>query len=207
MAFSDRTLNAFTKELASSAPVPGGGGAAACVAAIGISLGDMVGELTVGKKKYQAVEAELLACMEEAQNLREEFLSLIDADAEAFKPLAEAYGFRKEEPGRDEMMENALNTAARAPLNLMKACKKAMELIRVFAEKGSPLVQSDALCGAVFVKAALQAASSNVYINTGMMKKRDAALALERECDELLQTGSSMADEVYESVLARIRRA
>lgn len=206
MTFSKKTLENFTKELASSAPVPGGGGAAALVSAIGISLGNMVGELTVGKKKYQYVEAELRSCMEEAEKFREEFLSLIDADAEAFKPLAEAYGFRKEEPGRDELLEKALVTAAEAPLNLMRTCAKAMELIKIFAEKGSILVKSDALCAAVFIKAALQAASSNVYINTGMMKQRDRALSMEEECDSLLSDYTAMADEIHETTLNMIRK-
>ena len=69
MSFTEQTLTAFTEALASKAPVPGGGGAAALTAAVGVSLADMVGELTVGKKTYADVEEEMRSCMEKAQEL------------------------------------------------------------------------------------------------------------------------------------------
>lgn len=86
MKLIDQTVTAFTEQLASPAPVPGGGGASALAAAIGISLGDMVGELTVGKKRYADVEEDVRSLMERAQALRLRFLELVDADAEAFAP-------------------------------------------------------------------------------------------------------------------------
>ena len=92
MKLIDRTVADFTQELASPAPVPGGGGASALAAAIGISLGDMVGELTVGKKRYADVEEDIRGLMERSQALRLRFLELVDGDAEAFAPLAKAYG-------------------------------------------------------------------------------------------------------------------
>ena len=92
MKLIDRTVADFTQELASPAPVPGGGGASALAAAIGISLGDMVGELTVGKKRYADVEEDICGLMERSQALRLRFLELVDGDAEAFAPLAKAYG-------------------------------------------------------------------------------------------------------------------
>ena len=82
MKYADKTVTAFTEELASPAPTPGGGGASALIGAIGVGLADMVGELTVGKKKYADVEEEIKALMAEAQEIRREFLRLIDADAE-----------------------------------------------------------------------------------------------------------------------------
>ena len=97
MKMIDKTVTVFTEELASPAPVPGGGGASALVGAIGVALGDMVGELTVGKKKYADVEEDVKALMVNAQELRRRFLELIDGDAEAFAPLAKAYGIPKDD--------------------------------------------------------------------------------------------------------------
>ena len=205
MKFIDNTVTAFTEELASSAPVPGGGGASALAAAIGISLGDMVGELTVGKKRYAGVEQDVRALMERAQALRLRFLDLVDADAEAFAPLAKAYGIPKDDPDRAEIMENALKTACSVPMDIMRACGEAIGIIEEFAAKGSRLAISDAGCGAILCKAAMQAASLNVFINTKSMKDRDCAEALEREANDLLTRYTALGDRVFEAVADQIR--
>ena len=154
MKLIDRTVADFTQELASPAPVPGGGGASALAAAIGISLGDMVGELTVGKKRYADVEEDIRGLMERSQALRLRFLELVDADAEAFAPLAKAYGIPKDDPNRTEIMENALKTACSVPMDIMRACAEALDIIEEFAAKGSRIAISDAGCGAILCKAA-----------------------------------------------------
>lgn len=205
MKLIDHSAASFTEVLASPAPVPGGGGASALAGALGIALGDMVGELTVGKKKYADVEADVLALMARAQGLRERLLELVDGDAEAFAPLAKAYGIPKEDPERESIMEEALKTACGAPMEIMRACAESIEVIREFAEKGSRLAVSDAGCGAVLCKAAMQAASLNVYINTKSMKDRGAAQALEAEADSLLEKYTALADEVFAEVVRSIR--
>ena len=91
MELLNSSVNSFTEQLASKAPVPGGGGASALVGAIGVALGDMVGELTVGKKKYAAVEEDVKALMVRAQELRVKLLECIEKDAVAFEPLSKAY--------------------------------------------------------------------------------------------------------------------
>ena len=114
----DKSVTEFTELLASKAPVPGGGGASALVGAIGIALGDMVGELTVGKKKYADVEEDVKALMAKAQDLRVRLLDCVKKDAEAFEPLSKAYGIPKDNPSRDEVMEKCLRDAAAAPLEI-----------------------------------------------------------------------------------------
>ena len=104
MELLNSSVTNFTEQLASPAPVPGGGGASALVGAIGIALGDMVGELTVGKKKYADVEDEIKALMARAQELRVKLLKCIEKDAEMFEPLSKAYGIPKDDPTRDEVM-------------------------------------------------------------------------------------------------------
>ena len=204
-SFTDKSIRQFSEELASTAPVPGGGGASALIGAVGIALGDMVGELTVGKKKYADVEDEIRELMARAQKLRARFLELIDADAEAFAPLAAAYRIPKDAPGRAETMEKALHGAGMVPLEIMRASIEALEITEVFAEKGSRLAVSDAGCAAAACKAALQGAYLNVIINTKSMKDRSFAQELQEEADRLLGQGSALADQIYQTVADGLR--
>ncbi len=205
MKLIDKTVAAFTEELASPAPVPGGGGASALAAAIGVSLGDMVGELTVGKKKYADVEEEIRSLMGRAQALRIRFLELVDADAACFAPLAKAYGIPKEDPNRAQIMEEALKTACSVPMDIMRACAEAIDIIEAFAAKGSRLAVSDAGCGVILCKAAMQAAALNVFINTKSMKDLSCKAALEEEADALLTKYTDLGDTIYESVANSLR--
>ena len=155
MKFQEMDLKDFTTVLASKDAVPGGGGASALVGAIGIALGNMVGSLTVGKKKYADVEEDVKALMEKAEGLRSVLLQLIDEDAAGFVPLAKAYGIPKENPERDAIMESALREACDVPMEIMRTVCHALDLIVGFAEKGSALAISDAGVGAACCKAAL----------------------------------------------------
>ena len=125
MDMTEISLREFTEQLASKAPVPGGGGASALVGAVGIALGDMVGELTVGKKKYADVEDEIRALMVRAQDLRVRLLACIEKDAAAFEPLSRAYGIPKDDPSRAEVMEACLRDAAGAPMEIFDLCCEA----------------------------------------------------------------------------------
>lgn len=192
----------FVEVLASDAPAPGGGGAAALVGAIGTALGNMVGSLTVGKKKYADVEAEIIALQGKCSALQEEFLDQVEADEKGFVPLAKAYGIPKDDPARAETLEKATVTACQVPVRIMELCCEAMEAIAVFAAKGSRLAVSDAGCAAVCVKAALQAASLNVFINTKTLKDRALAEEMNARCLGMLETYGAMADGIFETVKA-----
>lgn len=205
MRFEDKKINEFTEVLASKEAVPGGGGASALVGSIGMALGNMVGSLTTGKKKYADVEEDIQRLMAEGESLRIELLSMMDKDAEAFAPLAKAYGIPKDDPSRDEVMEKALDVACQAPMDIMRTVCKALDVIKEFAAKGSALAISDAGVGAVCCKAALQGASLNVFINTKSMKDRTKAEALEAEANEMLDKYCSLADEIYAVVVERIK--
>ena len=200
----EMNLNAFLEQLASAAPVPGGGGASALAGALGIALGNMVGSLTVGKKKYAAVEDEIRDLNEKAAALREELLCLVEKDAEVFEPLSKAYGIPKDDPGREEVMANVLKAAAEVPLAIMKKCCEALDLIAVYAEKGSVLAVSDAGCAASLCRAAMESAALNVYINTKSMADRQLAETLNREVCAMLQEYSQKADAIYQSVSGRL---
>ena len=200
----EKNIDKFLAELASSAPTPGGGGAAALCGALGIALGNMVGSLTLGKKKYADVQEDITALNSRAEALRADFAALIDADAEAFAPLSRAYSIPKDAPGRDEIMESALLRAAEPPLEIMRKCAEALDVIADYAAEGSALAASGAGCAAALGGAALQAAALNVRINTKSMKNRAAAEEIDAETDELLQKYSTIAQEIYKRVYGRL---
>ena len=192
----------FVTVLASDAPAPGGGGAAALVGAIGTALGNMVGSLTVGKKKYAAVEAEIIALKAKCDELQKQLLDQVEADEVNFLPLAKAYGIPKDDPNRDKVLEEATIIACSTPMHIMELCCEAIEAISVFAAKGSRLAVSDAGCGAVCCKAALQAASLNVFINTKSLKNREVAEEMNAKANGMLDKYCAMADEIFASVRA-----
>ena len=192
----------FVEVLASDAPAPGGGGAAALVGAIGTALGNMVGSLTLGKKKYADVQEEIIALKAKCDALQTELLNQVEADDKGFVPLAKAYGIPKDDPNRDAILEEATVTACAVPMHIMELCCESIEAISVFAAKGSRLAVSDAGCGATIVKAALQAASLNVFINTKTLQNREVAEKMNAKCLGMLDKYGKLADEIFESVKA-----
>lgn len=200
----EKNVDKFLAELASSAPTPGGGGAAALCGALGIALGNMVGNLTLGKKKYADVQEDIQALNAEAEALRADFVTLIDADAEAFAPLSKAYAIPKDNPKRTELMEAALLKAVQPPMELMRKCVKALDVISGYAAKGSALAISDAGCAAALCCAAMEAAALNVKINTKSMKNRAVADNINAEMNELLQKYFALSQEIYNDVSGRL---
>ena len=209
MEMMEKSCGQFLAELAGKAPTPGGGGASALAGAAGVALGNMVGSLTVGKKKYAAVEADIQALNARAEALRGELEALVQADAEAFAPLAAAYGLPKDTPEqaahKAAVLEKALDAACAVPLQIMEKCAEGITLAEEYAAKGSVLAVSDAGCAATLCKAALQAASLNVFINTKLMTDRSCAGALDARADSLLNEFVPRADAVFESEMQKLR--
>ena len=195
----------FVEVLASNAPAPGGGGAAALVGAIGTALGNMVGSLTVGKKKYADVEDELRALIQECDKINARLLTLIDGDAAAFEPLSQAYSLPKDAPGRDEIMEKCLRDAAAVPLDIVKLSCRAIELMEGFARMGSVLAVSDAGCGAALCRAALEGAALNVFVNTRLMKDRDYADGINALVNSAVEKYVPQAESTFNSVRERLK--
>ena len=198
--FEDTTIKEFTEQLASPSSVPGGGGASALVGAIGIALGDMVGEHTVGKKKYADVEEDIKALMVKAQDLRARLVECVEKDAVAFEPLSRAYGIPKDEPGRDETLEKCLRDAAQVPLEIFDLCCEAIEICKEFGEKGSRMLISDAATGAADLRAALYGAAINVKVNTKLMKDREYASEIDSHVEQNLQKYAAVADKIFDII-------
>lgn len=200
-----QSCQAFSAVLASKASVPGGGGAAALVGAFGVALCSMVGNFTVGKKKYAAVEGDVKKILEKAEPLRERLLALADADAEAFSPLSKAYGIPKGDPDREKILELAALNACQAPREMASLCCQAIDLLEEMLDKGNVMLVSDVGCGALFCKAALESTAMNVFINTKSLKNRVEARKIEAEIDNLLKKYTPKAQTIADKTNLRIR--
>ena len=205
------TINDFIDRLGSKDAVPGGGGAAALTASLGISLCKMAANLTVGKKKFADVEEEMYAIIAECDALAAEFVSLIQKDADGFLPLSKAYGLptdtEEQKKFKEETLERELVNAAAVPFTIMEKCARAIELSAAVAEKGSRLVVSDAACAINTCMSALKCASLNVYINTKYMKDTEKAAAMNEKADRLIAESNEKAERVFGEVLNSLKKA
>lgn len=205
MDFSRYRIDDFLSVLSAKDAVPGGGGASALVGALGAALGCMVGNLTVGKKKYQDVETDMYLLMAEAESLQKELTALIQKDADGFAPLSRAYAMDKSDPNYDTVMEDCLRKAAQTPLEIMRLSCRMIELHEQFAAKGSTLAVSDAGTGVVFCWAAMYGGALNVLVNTRLMKDRVYAGRMNAEVEELMNKYWKKADETYEFVYDKLK--
>lgn len=201
----DRT---FIDELASKAPTPGGGGACAYCGALAAALSSMVCNLTLGKKIYAAVEADVANALEQLSVLQDRLLELVDEDARAFAPLAAAYAMPKETPAEQEAkkcaLQEALIAACEVPISIMQTCAQVVELAELLIEKGSRSALSDAGASVLFAKTALQGASLNVFINCNSMKDHDRRDIYLKEVWGLLDTYIDRADRAYNTVMKEL---
>lgn len=201
----DMMLHNFTEELAGKAAVPGGGSVAALAGSLGASLASMAANLTSGKKKYAAYQADIDRLLPATQELRQEFLALMDKDAEAFLPLSKAYGIPKEDPNRDEVMETALKAASAAPMEVLEKTLVLTSLLEELVEKCSALVISDVGVAASCCKCAAESALLNVRINTKMMKDRAAADAMDTRAEAACASVTERCGKLYAHVLQNLR--
>ena len=204
MEMLHKSVNEFTAALASRASVPGGGSASALAGALAAALGGMVGELTIGKKQYAAAEPILRELLGQAEELREALLACVEKDAAALAPLAETYAIPKDDPARAETLEACLRAAAAPPMEVLELTARTVELLRSFADMGSPLAVSDAAVGAALAAAALRGAEINVRVNTRLMRDRTAAAALDDRARTIAESALRRAEAVYNDVYGRL---
>lgn len=201
----ENTLTEFIKELSSKKPIPGGGGASALIGAIGIALCSMVANLTSGKKKYAEYQSDIddiIACVSASIPT---LLELIEKDAEVFEPLSLAYGIPKDDPNRDELLENALVEACSVPMMILKEVSNVITVIERLSEKGSKLAISDIGVAASACRCAMESAIMNIYINTKLMKQSDYASQLNAEAEAILHDGINRCNAVYLQISNELR--
>lgn len=199
----------FINELASKAPTPGGGGASAYCGALATALASMVGNLTVGKKTYAAVEDEVKEALAQLEEQRNKLIELIDKDAQAFEPLSRAYRLPRvtseELAHKNKVMQQALVGATEVPLEIMEICAQVITTSKFLAHNGSRLALSDVGVAVLFAKAALKGASLNVYANASSMVNEAQARSYIQQADCLIEEYGALADELYEYVIKEIR--
>ncbi len=207
----EQRIETFLDALSSKQPVPGGGGASALSGALASALGLMVGNLTIGKKKYAAVEADVQDGMRCLEQFQREMVSLADRDAQVFAPLAAAYslpaGTEEEKAYKEQVMEKNLLAASLVPMEIMEKVVTMLEILDELEQKGSVMAVSDVGVAVQFARTALTGAVMNVYINTKSMKNSQKAEELNRKADRLMEEGTRQADDVYAKVLKRLRKA
>ena len=205
-----KTLNAFLEELASSSPAPGGGSVAALAGALGAALTCMVCNLTIGKKKYAAVETEMKKILAQAGDLRERFATLIDTDTAAFNKVMEAFGLPKEtEPQkalRAAAVREATKEATLVPLQVMKHCIDALALARLVAEGGNVNSISDAGVAALMLHAAVESAGLNVQINLNELSDQEFVGWKTEELASLRKSSRMMLEEIQAIVAEKLRK-
>ena len=205
----EQNIGEFLEVLSSKAPVPGGGGASALAGALGTALGLMVGNLTVGKKKYAQVEAEVISMMERLTDMQRDMMRLADEDAKVFSPLADAYrlpaGTEEEKARKAEVMEEKLLAASLVPLEVMELAVEGLGILKELGIKGSVMAVSDVGVAVQFARTAVTGAVMNVYINTKSMADRERAGQINDRAARALEKGIMLADEIYDRVLKGLR--
>lgn len=204
----DKSVQVFLDELASKAPTPGGGSAAAVMGAQAAALISMVCNLTIGKPKYVEVEAEMQALLAKSEALREKLTGMIKADVDVFDRLMATYGLPKEseeeKAARSEAIQAVLKEATVVPLDCARACAETIALSRIAAEKGNVGVISDAGVAVMAGYSALKSAALNVYINAGSLKDRAFADAKLAELEMILNGADVATEEIYQIVKTKL---
>ncbi|MDP4001922.1 methenyltetrahydrofolate cyclohydrolase [Methylobacterium sp. NEAU K] len=202
------TIQTFLTELASANPTPGGGGAAAISGAMGAALVSMVCNLTIGKKKYAEVEADLKDVLARSEGLRVVLTGMIGEDVQAFDAVMGAYGLPKatdeEKAARAERIQAALKTATDVPLACCRACRTVIDLAAITAEKGNLNVVSDAGVAVLSAYAGLRSAALNVYVNAKGIEDREFADERLQELESLLADAGALTEKVYAVVKDKV---
>ena len=204
---TDLTSKDFLTALASSAPAPGGGGGAAMAGALAAALASMVANLTIGKEKFAAQECEVKALLQEAEQVRQTLLNLVEDDAAVFNSFMACYKLPKttdaEKAARTAAIRKAAKQAAEVPLAIAKASYKVLQLAHRLVIIGNPGVITDGACSALLARAALRCAEYNVRINLGLTKDEAYNEQVAAELNKLLKT----AEELEEQALAATDKA
>jgi glutamate formiminotransferase/formiminotetrahydrofolate cyclodeaminase len=202
----ERTLRAFSDDLASSAAVPGGGSAAAYAGAMGAALAAMVGRIAERKETSEATTT-LIA---EADNLRADFIRLVDDDSAAYARVAEAMKMPKtnddEKRERTERLQSALLAASRVPLEVAKTSRRLLDLCERTVERAASATVSDVGVGAFLAETALRGAALNVMINLASVKDAAQVKALSEDLDRAVDGADAQRKRISDFVESRIAR-
>ena len=202
MKLIEETCLNFTNRLAAREPVPGGGGAAALIGALAAALCSMAGNYSTDKKSAEGHEEELRAAIDKAEELRMRLLALVDADAEAFAPLAAAWKLPKDEVGKAALQQATLD-ACIAPMDMLQSCAELVPALETIRRYGAKSLQSDVGCAASALAAALECAGMNLLVNTRLL---DDGMVMEHQLFQLLDSAVPRAKSITRGVMDELRR-
>ena len=204
MLLADKSINDYSALLASGAPAPGGGSAAALIGAIGVSLTCMVGALTGGREKFAEHEEFIAGLMEQARNIQSELIKQVDEDTIVFNRMSAAYKIPKDTEGDKTARKNAIQTALKdctvTPYRVLTLSVKALDLTELAIGRSNPNVVSDLGVAALCLKAAAQSAWLNMLINLDSIKDADFAREYREKGAAALGEAIQAADSIYASV-------
>ena len=202
------SLSGFVSSVAASTPTPGGGSVSAHVGALAAALAQMVAGLTVGRKKYAAVDAEMRQIALDAADVGNQLSALVEADAQAYTAVSNAYKLPKEPADaavrRSEAITEALLGASRVPLDTARACARVAELAAAVAVRGNTNAVSDAGVAALLAEAACRGAAYNVRINIAALDDKSRGASLAAEATELVARTGKFAAQAIAAVEAAI---
>lgn len=208
MTFASNSLQSFLDQVASAEPAPGGGSVAALSGALGASLVAMVCRLTIGKKGYEAVSAEMELILPRAEELQRGLRDLMQADTDAYARVMDAYKLPKqtdaEKSARTRAIQDALKHASDVPLRVAELCAQVLELARPIAEKGNKNAASDGGVGALMAEAGLRGAALNVSINLGAINDELFVRRHRERVQKLLADAEQRKREILQIVEGRM---
>ena len=201
----DSTLRAFSDDLASDRPVPGGGSASAYAGALGAALAAMVAILSYTRKGFESKQEQLDVIAKRGQALTDQMLAAVDADTAAFDKLLDAMRMSKDDPARDFAIADATVAATEVPLAVLEKCAEVIELCREVGRIGLQASLSDAGVGAQMARAAAAGAYQNVCINLSQLTDRDKRAALLGRADAAWKQSQKLHTEAEREILQKLR--
>ena len=202
MGYQTESVWKYVSDAASDSPTPGGGSVSALAGALAAAMSEMAANFTTGKEKYADVEEEVSRALSELKRARQKLLALMEADIEAYRDVDEAMKMPQEteeqEQERSETLEEALQEAAKVPLNIMRQCRKSAALTEQLSRIANPNLITDVGVAAELCGAACRAARLNVEVNLKYMKEEEVREELRSEMELL-------SEETEESCSAATR--
>jgi len=197
-------ITEYLSKAAAGTAVPGGGSVAALNAALAASLTEMVANLTVGKKGYEAVEEDMKDLAGKAAQLRSTLTAAIDKDAEAYTEVMAAYKLPKatgeEKALRKQEIQDAIKHAALVPLEVAKEALQVLDLAGRAIRKGNKNAASDGAVAAMNARTAALAAIYNVKINLSSIKDDAFVEKLAQEVEDLQNQAAEKENEALSYV-------
>ncbi|MTI49823.1 MAG: cyclodeaminase/cyclohydrolase family protein [Firmicutes bacterium] len=208
----EKTVKDFVEAVASKAPAPGGGSVAALTGSLGSALTAMVGNLTIGRKAYEALDAEQKASVDknfdEAMKLVERLNELVDEDTKSFNGVMAAFKMPKDteeqKAERSKAIQEATKEALEVPLETAEKCLEVLRLQKVFAEYGNQNAITDIGVGALLGCSGLEGALFNVKINLSSIKDKEYVEKINNECEKIMDEGNSLKEEVLKIVYSKL---